>query len=89
MSEQKIQSSIIGWLESQGWLTVKTVVMSKSGFPDIIAIKDGINVWIEVKAQRGVVSKLQLLRIKQLNDKGAIAFVAYSLDDVKEKLNEY
>ena len=62
--------------------------MSKAGFPDIIAIKDGVNVWIEVKAQRGVVSKLQLLRIKQLNDKGAIAFVAYSLDDVKEKLNE-
>jgi Holliday junction resolvase len=89
MNEQNIQSSIIKWLESQGWLTVKTVVMSKAGFPDIIAIKDGKSVWIEVKAQRGVVSKLQLLRIKQLNDKGAIAFVAYSLDDVKEKLNEY
>ena len=87
MSEQKIQTTIVKWLESHGWLTVKTIVMSKAGFPDIIAMKDGRNVWIEVKAKNGVVSKLQEIRIKQLIASGATAFVAYSLDDVKEKIS--
>lgn len=49
----------------------------KSGIPDILACVNGYFVGIEVKAQDGKPSELQLLNVQRINDAGGFAFVLY------------
>ena len=55
-----------------------------SGFPDIICVREGIAIWIEVKRPGGKPTKLQLVELENWRSAGALAIVAYSLDDVKK-----
>ena len=61
---------------------------SKAGVSDIIACIKGRAVFIEVKTpeKRNSATKLQEIFIKSIQDAGGIAFVACSVEDVKEKL---
>ena len=61
-------------------------MFSKAGTPDVVACVNGRFVAIEVKRPKGVVSKLQKAQIKLIRQSGGIAFVAYSLEDVKREL---
>lgn len=70
MLEQKIQSKIIKKLEVEGWLVLKLIKVSKSGYPDLIALKDGKAMFIEVKQPSGLLSEIQKFRIKQLQNLG-------------------
>jgi Holliday junction resolvase len=70
MLESKIQSKIIKKLELQGYFVIKLVRTNKNGIMDLIALKDGKTIFIEVKQPNGVLSELQKLRIKQLRDLG-------------------
>lgn len=88
MLESKIQASILKYLKNEGFFTVKTIVNNKAGVPDIYALKDGINVWIEVKRPGGRVSQIQSYIHSQIREKGGIIFVVDTLDDLKEKLKE-
>ena len=76
--EQKLQSKIISDLDKRGWIVVKTIVLSKSGFPDVFAFKKGKTIFFEIKAKNGVRSKLQQYRIEQLQQQG---FTAEFVDD--------
>ena len=82
--EQKLQSKIISDLDKRGWIVVKTIVLSKSGFPDVFAFKNGMAIFFEVKAKNGVRSKLQQYRIEQLQEQG---FTAEFVDDYDKYLN--
>ena len=68
--ESKIQSKIIKKLTAEGWLCVKLIRTNLNGIPDIMALKDGVTKFIEVKRETGVLSELQKLRIEQLKQKG-------------------
>jgi Holliday junction resolvase len=70
MLESKIQSKIIKKLELNGYFVIKLISTNKNGIADIIALKDGKTIFIEVKQPSGVLSELQKLRIKQLRDLG-------------------
>jgi Holliday junction resolvase len=70
MLESKLQSKIIKKLELNGFYVVKIIRANKSGFPDLLVLKDGKTVFIEVKQPKGVVSELQKLRKKQLEEQG-------------------
>lgn len=70
MLESKIQSGIIKKLELQGYFVIKLIATNKNGIADILALKDGKAIFIEVKQPTGVLSELQKLRIKQLQDLG-------------------
>lgn len=50
---------------------------TKSGVPDILACVGGYFVGIEVKAQNGEPSKLQLYTIEKIREAGGFAFVVY------------
>ena len=78
MEEQKLQTKIISDLNKRGWIVVKTITLSKSGFPDVFAFKNGHAIFFEVKAKNGIKSKLQQYRIKQLQAEG---FTAEFVDD--------
>lgn len=79
MLEQQIQSKIIKRLESQGWFVIKIIKCSKNGIPDLMAIKDGVVKFFEVKRPKlGVVSEIQKYRLKQLEQYGIEARVITS-----------
>ncbi len=84
--ESKLQGKIIKLLEDDGWIVVKTIQLSKNGFPDIFAFKNAKTIFIEVKAPNGKRSELQKYRIEQLTSQGFIAFFCESLDEFKTKI---
>jgi Holliday junction resolvase len=78
-------------LKSEGWWVMKIhgSAYQKAGVPDILAIKDGTIFFIEVKAPRGVVSKLQEQIMGELAEAGAHCMVARSLNDVTAWIGRY
>lgn len=70
MLESKIQTKIIKKLEAEGFYVIKLIKTSKNGIADLLALKDGKSTFIEVKQPKGVVSELQKLRKKELEEKG-------------------
>ena len=86
-SEQQIQSKIIKWLEKEGYYVVKTITCNRAGVPDILACSPtGRFVGVEVKTPTGVISKLQEVHIRRIQDAGGLATVARSLKDVQDLL---
>jgi Holliday junction resolvase len=59
----------------------------KAGVPDIIACLNGRFVGIEVKRPGGIVSPLQQYNIDEIHRSGGVAFVAYSVEDVREQFH--
>ena len=49
----------------------------KSGLPDLHIVIRGVSLEVEVKAQDGVESELQMQKRQQIIDSGALAYVAY------------
>jgi Holliday junction resolvase-like predicted endonuclease len=72
--ESKIQKSIRDALEARGWLVTKLIRCSEAGWPDLMAIRSGIVVFIEVKRPGCKPTKLQEHRMNQLRRKGAWCF---------------
>lgn len=81
MTEQYIQSKIIKFLKKEGWLVIKTIRLSESGYPDIFCFRNGQTIFIEVKTEKGKPSKLQEHRINDLISRGFKAFICYGYDD--------
>lgn len=76
------------FLDSQGAWHVKFFANSytKSGIPDILACVNGYFVGIEVKAQNGKPSELQLYNIKKIREAGGFAVILYpsAFDEFKK-----
>lgn len=80
MAQEKLfENRIKKFLTDRGVWHVKYFAnrMTKSGIPDILACVDGRFVAIEVKADRGRPSELQLWNIEQIRKSGGIAMVLY------------
>lgn len=75
MTEQQIQSKIKKKLQERGWYVTKLIKTSTNGIPDLLAIKFGKAMFIEVKREKGKLSPLQELRIDELRQSGAIVHV--------------
>ncbi|MHB9056233.1 MAG: VRR-NUC domain-containing protein [Paludibacteraceae bacterium] len=71
--EQNLQNKITRYLRGEGWLVVKTIVLSLAGFPDIFAFRNKVAIFIEVKSPKGKLTKLQQYRIDQLKGHGFYA----------------
>ena len=68
--ESLIQSRVIKRLEKEGWLVVKLSLTNLSGLPDLMALKDGITKFIEVKRPGEKPRPLQEYRHSQLRALG-------------------
>jgi len=87
--ESKIQSKIMDYLiKEDGWLCNKIIAASHSGWCDIIALKNGRVLFIEVKAKGKKPEPLQKYYIDEINKAGAFAIYADSLEMFFDKLNE-
>lgn len=87
--EQKIQSKIIKWLESEGYYVVKVISASKAGIPDILCCINGMFLAIEVKTPGTAnnTSALQAYNLDKVKECGGYSLVAWSLEQVKEFIN--
>ena len=68
--ERKIQSRITQRLKADGWMVVKIGLCSMPGFPDLMALKDGVARFIEVKQPGKTPRPLQKFRHQQLRNIG-------------------
>ena len=76
LSESKYQSKIIKEYESKGFYVIKLIKTNKNGICDLLCLKKKTEpIFIEVKTKKGVVSKLQEYRIKELTELGFTAFI--------------
>ena len=76
MTESKYQKKLIDQFENEGWYVLKLIKTNKNGIPDLLCLKaDQVPLFIEVKSDEGIVSKLQEFRIKELTEQGFNAIV--------------
>lgn len=78
-AEKTFENKIKKFLESEGAYFVKFFAngFTKTGVPDILACVNGYFVGVEVKAQTGKPSELQLHNIDKIRKAGGFAFVLY------------
>ena len=85
VTETEIRNDIRNFLRLHGWKVVRIVqsVLSEKGIPDLIAVRGGQTVWIEVKRPTGKLSKEQEEFLEDLEDHGGWWIVARSVEDVE------
>lgn len=77
--EKLFENKIKKFLKENGCWYVKYFANrnTRSGVPDLLACVDGYFVAIEVKAENGKPSELQLWNVEQIRNAGGIAIVLY------------
>lgn len=77
--EKTFENKIKRMLKENGAYFVKFFANSytKSGVPDILACVNGYFVGIEVKAENGHPSELQLYNVQKIRESGGFAFIIY------------
>jgi len=81
MEEQRLQRKIIAYFEKNGFLAVKIIRANINGLPDIILLKNGRSVFIEVKKDTKTKARpLQEYRIQQLRLMGFEVYVVGDFD---------
>ena len=77
--EKVFENKIKSYLKSIGAYFIKTHGdrFSKVGTPDILACVNGHFVAVEVKAENGKPSELQLYHIEQIQKAGGIGYILY------------
>lgn len=78
-AEKNFENKVKKFLNEQGAWHVKFFANSftKSGIPDILACVNGYFVGVEVKAQNGTPSELQLYNIRKIREAGGFAIILY------------
>jgi hypothetical protein len=88
--ESKTQTQIIKEIEKMGGYSVKIMSCNKNGFPDLHFLLPStpypIPCYCEVKQKGKKARAMQLFRIKELQQIGAVAFEADSLEQFKTKI---
>jgi Holliday junction resolvase len=84
--EKNIQSSIRDHLRQNGWLVIKLVVTSMFGVPDLLCIKGGKVVFIEVKQPGKKPTALQVATHIKLTGHGVQVLIATSVNDIRGML---
>lgn len=70
MKESQIQSKIIERHQKLGWFVTKLIQTTTNGIPDLMLIKHGRVVFIEVKAKGKKPEELQLYRHAEMRGYG-------------------
>lgn len=76
--ESDIQRDIIRRYERKGYMAVKIGLCNKPGFPDLMLLKDGEILFVEVKRPGEKPRPLQEYRIAELREAGFEVIVLHS-----------
>jgi Holliday junction resolvase len=80
--ESKIQAKIKARFEQAGWIVVKLIQTNCNGIPDLMCLKGGKTVFVEVKQPGKKPTKLQQFRHDQLTQNGFQVFILSSEKDI-------
>jgi Holliday junction resolvase len=80
--ESKIQAKIKARFENAGWIVVKLIQTSCNGIPDLMCLKGGKTVFVEVKQPGKKPTELQQFRHDQLTQNGFQVFILSSEKDI-------
>ena len=87
--ESKEQTKIKKYLEKDGWIVVKTIQLSESGYPDLFAFRCGKTLFIEVKREKGGrLSEIQKYRIEMLSAQNFSVLVSHGFNQFKMQYSE-
>jgi len=86
MTEAAITKQILAYLKAEGWYTWKVHggPLQKSGMPDIMTVKDGRTMWLEVKRPGGRITRLQFYRMEELREAGHEGWFVKSLEECQD-----
>jgi Holliday junction resolvase len=82
MIESKLQAKITKRLKDNGWFVTKLIQSSTNGIPDLMAIRKGVVIFLEVKKEGKNADPLQEHRIERFNQMGVFARVVDKLEDI-------
>ena len=80
MLEKQIQAKIKKELTKQGWIVLRPIQVSTSGYPDLWLLKDGRCVFAEIKRPGQAPTPLQELRHRELRAAGFHVVVMTSVN---------
>ena len=80
--ESKLQAQITKRLKDNGWFVTKLIQTSTNGIPDLMGIRKGVVIFLEVKKEGKTADPLQEHRIERLNQMGVFARVVDKLEDI-------
>ena len=83
MIESQIQAKITQKLKNNGWFVTKLIQTSTNGIPDLMAIKEGRVIFLEIKQPGKKASPLQDHQIEGLNRCGVEAKVVSSVEEIE------
>lgn len=86
--EGQVEDYLIKKCEEYGFLCYKFTSPGRKGVPDRIVIGRGHTVFIELKAENGTPSKLQLLNAQRMIQAGADVRFCFSKSEIDEFFNE-
>ena len=87
-AEKNFENKVKRYLKEQGCYFIKYwggAAYTKSGVPDLLVCCNGHFVGIEVKAEKGKPSELQIYNLRQIDESGGYAILLYPKDFEKFK----
>jgi len=83
-SESGILRAVRDYMRLRGWFVIRMQqgLGSHKGISDLVAVKEGLTVWIEVKTAKGKLSKHQQQFQKQIKEFGGIYIVVRGVEDI-------
>lgn len=87
-AETRFKTQVMRYLNQIGTYTVKQHgnMFTKKGVPDLLVCLNGSFLALELKAENGKPSELQLYQIQQINKAGGVALLIYPKEFDKLKL---
>lgn len=85
MRESKIEKELTEWVKLAGGQAYKLVSPGNNGMPDrLVIFPDRAPIFVELKAEKGVLSAMQKRQIDKLTQLGQRAVVLYGIDGVSQ-----
>nr|WP_314609471.1 VRR-NUC domain-containing protein [uncultured Lachnoanaerobaculum sp.] len=89
MLEKEVEKFLVREVKKIGGVSFKFISPGNAGVPDrIVILPTGKVVFVELKTDKGKLTKLQEVQIKKISNLGADARVLRGIEGVKEFINE-
>lgn len=88
MLEKQIETKLVRGVKAQGGKAYKFVSPGNTGVPDRLVVwPDGTIDFVELKTERGALSRMQLVQIDRLIELHCRVFVLYGAKEVEDYLD--
>lgn len=90
MNESQIQNQVLRFCKTNGIIAHKLDSSTSKGWPDLtLILKNGCVLFLEIKTEKGILSKMQKRIHRKLRDNNALVFVIRSLPEAMRVISTY